>query len=264
MANLNGKVPRLAAPWPQGKPGAVDSLPASGNARTPMLTAFSLALAQLADPPVRRIWLKSLGVALLAFVAVGAGLWWLANHLLALTWPGTAEARELRALLALAGALFGAFLLWRVIALMVLQFLADEVVRAVEARHYPAAAVNARQLGWHEELANGLKSAGRALFYNLLALPLGLLLLVTGVGAPLVFFAVNTVLLGRELQDLVWLRHRANPRDPAPLSRWERLALGGVTSALLAIPLANLAAPFLGAAAAAHLIHRRKDVLDAV
>jgi uncharacterized protein involved in cysteine biosynthesis len=231
-----------------------------------MLNAFSLALGQLADPLVRRTWLKSLGVTLLAFAAIGAGLWWLADSLLALAWPDSnrlAGAGGLRALLALAGALLGAFLLWRVVALAVLQFFADEVIRAVEARHYPAAAATARQLGWHEELANGLRSAGRALFYNALALPFALLLLVTGIGAPLVFFAVNAVLLGRELEDMVWLRHRPAPQAPAPLRRWERLALGGITTALLAIPVANLAAPFLGAAAAAHLIHRKKALSDA-
>jgi CysZ protein len=42
----------------------------------------------------------------------------------------------------------------------VLQFYADEVVLAVEARHYPEAAASARQLGWREELANGLAARG--------------------------------------------------------------------------------------------------------
>ena len=41
------------------------------------------------------------------------------------------------------------------IALIVIQFFADEVVLAVEDRHYPVAAANARQLGWREELALG-------------------------------------------------------------------------------------------------------------
>jgi uncharacterized protein involved in cysteine biosynthesis len=231
-----------------------------------MLRAFSLALGQLADPPVRRAWLKSLGAALLAFAVLGAALWWAADWLLARAWPAQgrlAAMDELRPLLALLGAAFGALLLWRVVALAALQFFADEVVRAVEARHYPAAAVAARQLGWHEELAIALKGAGRALLYNLLALPFALLLLVTGIGAPLVFFAVNAVLLGRELQDMVWLRHRPHSDAPPPLQRWERLALGGVTAALLAIPFANLAAPFLGAAAAAHLIHRKGNARNA-
>ena len=135
--------------------------------------------------------------------------------------------------------------------------LLKEVVDAVEARHYPAAAAKARKLGWHEELGNGLKGAARALLVNLIALPFALVLLVTGVGAPLLFLAVNAVLLGRELQDMVWLRHRPAPTSPAPLSRIERWSLGGVCAVLLTLPGINLLAPFLGAAAAAHFIHRK-------
>lgn len=228
-----------------------------------MLRAFTLAAGQLADPPVRRIWFKSVAVTLLAFVVLGAGLWWVADLVLARLWPADGRFADLRPVLALIGALFGAFLLWRVIALAVLQFFADEVVRAVELRHYPAAAAQARVLGWHEELGLGLRSAGRALLYNLLALPLALALLVTGIGAPLVFWAVNSLLLGRELQDMVWLRHRPSPQSPAPLPRWERIALGAITTALLAVPFVNLLAPFLGAAAAAHLIHRKDSNRDA-
>jgi uncharacterized protein involved in cysteine biosynthesis len=225
-----------------------------------MLRAFSLALGQLADPPVRRAWLKSLGAALLAFLVLGAALWWGADWLLARAWPTDgrlAALDELRPLLALLGAAFGALLLWRVVALAALQFFADEVVRAVEARHYPAAAAAARQLGWHEELAAALEGAGRALLYNLLALPFALVLLVTGIGAPLLFFAVNAVLLGRELQDMVWLRHRAGPDSPPPLTGFERLGLGGVVALLLTVPVVNFVAPFLGAACAVHLIHRK-------
>ena len=91
----------------------------------------------------------------------------------------------------------------------------------------------------------------------MLALPVALVLLVTGVGAPLVFLLVNAVLLGRELQDMVWLRHRTAPSETPPLSGLERLALGGVTAFLLTVPIANFAAPFLGAACAVHLIHRK-------
>ena len=115
----------------------------------------------------------------------------------------------------------------------------------------------ARQLGWREEAGRALSGAGRALLFNLLALPVALVLFVTGVGAPLVFLLVNAVLLGRELQDMVWLRHRPSKDAPAPLRGIERLMLGGVTAFLLTVPVVNFIAPFLGAACAVHLIHRK-------
>jgi CysZ protein len=231
-----------------------------------MFHAFALALQQLADPALRRIWLKSLAATLLAFAVLGAALWWATDWVLAQA--GVEEARfagaeGLRGVLAFTGALLGGWLLWRIVALAVLQFFADDVVAAVEARHYPHHAAMARRLGWREELARGLGGAGRALAWNLAAVPVALVLLVTGIGAPLVFYLVNAVLLGRELQDMVWLRHRPTPDAPHPLRAGRRLLLGGVVTALLSVPVINFLAPFLGAAAATHLIHRKEPSVAA-
>ncbi len=217
-------------------------------------SSFALALGQLADPRVQRILAKSLCVTLLVFAALGGAGWWAIQ----LALSGVVRS-ELREVMALALVLVGGWLLWRIVALAVLQFFADEVVLAVEAKHYPHAAATARRLGWHEELANGLRGAGRALLFNLLALPVALALLITGIGAPLVFWLVNSLLLGRELMDMVWLRHRPTRHAPAPLGKGERLVLGGIVAALLMVPFVNFLAPFLGAAAAAHLIHRKPN-----
>ena len=91
----------------------------------------------------------------------------------------------------------------------------------------------------------------------------GGLVALTGVGPALVFWLVNSVLLGRELIELVWLRHAPAPRAPLPVGGLERAVLGGAITALLAVPFVNLLAPVLGAAAAAHLVHRKGNVPDA-
>lgn len=218
-----------------------------------MLHAFSRALTRLFDPRLLPIWLKSLAVTLLACAMLGGLGWWGLSAAIDRV-LGQSELGPLAAGLAV---LLALWLLWRVVALAVLQFFADEVVAAIEARDYPAMAAQARKLGWREELARGLGGALRALLINLIALPIALVLLITGVGAPLVFITVNAVLLGRELQDMVWLRHRPSPNSPAPLSQFERFVLGGITALLLTVPIANFAAPFLGAACAVHLIHRK-------
>lgn len=218
-----------------------------------MLSAFTLAIKQLGDPAVLRVLAKSLVLTLLIVALLGTGLWWLAER--GLAWAGLTEGRGLIALL---GVVIAGWLLWRIVALAVLQFFADEVVEAVEARHYPDALCAARKLDWREELAVGLRGAVRALGWNLAALPVALVLLVTGVGAPLVFFLVNAVLLGRELQDMVWFRHRHDPAAPAPLGGFSRALLGGAVAGLLTVPFVNLLAPLLGAAAATHLVHRAR------
>ena len=218
-----------------------------------MISALTLALTRLFDPGLLPIWLKSLAATLLACAVLGLGGWWGLSMLFD-RYAGPGELGQIAAGLI---TLLAGWLLWRVVALAVLQFFADDVVHAIEARDYPVMAARARKLGWRAELARGLGGAARALLFNLIALPFALVLLVTGVGAPLVFVAVNAVLLGRELQDMVWLRHRPSPTSPAPLSAFERFALGGVTALLLTVPIANFAAPFLGAACAVHLIHRK-------
>jgi len=224
-----------------------------------MLSAFSLALGQLTDPRVIRVLIKSLLVTLALFAMLGTAGWYGLDGAL----DSFAALRDYSDLVSLLIVLIAGWLLWRILALLVLQFFADEVVHAVEARYYPAAAANARKLGFREELTNGLRGAGRAVLFNLIALPVALVLLITGVGAALVFGLVNAVLIGRELQDMVWLRHRHDPAASAPLRKWERLALGGAVTALLAVPFVNLLAPLLGAAAATHLIHRKDSAAHA-
>ncbi len=224
-----------------------------------VVTSLLLALGQLADPRILRILLKTLAVTLVLFAVVAVAGWYALDQTLA--WAGLDDtvftgAEGLRGLASFLLALVGLWLAWRIVAMAVIGFFADEVVQAVEAKTYPGAAARARDLPLREQFSTSLRAALRALLVNLVALPFALVLLVTGVGTALLFWAVNAVLVGRELQDMVWLRHRRDAADPAPVARGERWLLGGAVAALLALPLVNLLAPILGAAAATHLIHR--------
>ena len=223
---------------------------------TALPTSLLLGLRQLLDPAVRRILVKSLAVTLLVFAAV-AGIGWFALDGL-LAWAGLGDtvfagAGALRGVASALLTIVGLWLVWRIVAMAVIQFFADEVVVAVERSHYPAQASMARDLTMGEQAGNALRAGGRALLFNLLAAPVALAIIFTGIGPALVFWLVNAVLLGRELQDMVWLRHR----QLAPLGRGERFVLGGVIAALLVVPVVNFLAPLLGAASAAHLLHRR-------
>ncbi len=225
-----------------------------------IFSSLALALGQLADPRVMRVLLKSLGVTLIAFVLVATAGWFALDWALANAGLGNElfdGAQDLRGMAAMLLSLAGLWLIWRIVAMLVIGFFAEDVVRAVEARHYPQAASAARDLPMAEQVRVGLGAAGRALLVNLVALPFALLLIVTGIGPALLFWAVNAVLIGRELQDMVWLRHRHLSNGLSPASRFERFALGAVVAALLVVPFANFLAPVLGAAAAAHLVHRK-------
>lgn len=223
-------------------------------------TSLLLAFRQLADARILRILVKTLTVSVVLFVGVAVGGWYAVDGLL--DWLGLdgalfAGGEEVRQVVSLLIALLGLWLAWRIVAMAVVQFYADEVVQAVETRHYPDAAARARDLPVAEQFSTSLRAALRALLINLAVLPFALILLVTGVGTAVLFWLVNALLIGRELQDMVWLRHRRAAGPRAPVGRGERFLLGGTVAALLAVPGVNFIAPVVGAAAATHLIHRK-------
>ncbi|MEO1048084.1 MAG: EI24 domain-containing protein [Pseudomonadota bacterium] len=227
---------------------------------TLVFSAFIKACGQLFDPPMLRVLAKTLLVTLLIFVALALALWlaiaqgleWALTGFLPQDYEGPAVAV---ATLLISLILF--WLLFRVVALAVLQFFADEVVAAVEARHYPDAAERATPLPLQVEIALSLRGAARALVLNGLALPVALFLMVTAIGPAVVFLFVNAVLLGRELTDMAWLRHCEGDVKGNPVPRLERFALGAGVAGLMMVPFANLVAPLIGAAAGTHLVQGR-------
>lgn len=217
----------------------------------PVFDALAKAFGQLNDRAILTVLAKSVLVTLLVFALLGAALFAGLNAgFAALGWEESGYASV--ALAAVLAVLAG-WLLFRVIALAVLQFFADEVVIAVEARHYPQAAANARTLPFGEDLANSLRGIARTLGVNLLALPVALVLLVTGIGPAAVFLGVNAWLLGRELTDMGWLRHRGEAAPVNPVPRKQRMLLGLAVAGIMIVPFANLIAPIVGAAAGTHL-----------
>lgn len=212
-----------------------------------MLSAFLLAIGQLSDRRILAVLGKTVAITLTLFAVLG----WVGWVGLGLLLPSIESESYFRGIVAVLLAVVLGWVLFRLVALAVLQVFGDEIVGAVEARHYPA--LHPRRLGWDQELRLGLRGLGRALGYNLLALPVALLLLATAIGPALVFGAVNAVLLGRELTELVAQRHRV-PGAPLVLpGRLTRFSLGAVIVVLLTVPFANLLAPIIGAAMATHL-----------
>ncbi len=219
--------------------------------------AIVKAIGQLGDRAVVKVAVKSIAITLLIFAGLGAGLY--AGFGMALEAMGWAPVQGATVLLTvLVGAVLG-WLLFRAVAVAVLQFFADEIVAAVEARHYPELAATARPLPFRRDLANSVKGLGRTLGYTLLALPVAGLLAFTAIGPALVLLGVNAVLLGRELTDMAWLRHCRGDEAGTPVPRSERMLLGAAIAGLMLIPLANLIAPIIGAAAGTHLVLRRLE-----
>lgn len=220
-----------------------------------VMSPLLLAVRQLTDPAVFKVLGKSLAVTVAVFAGLGVVLYF------ALRWGfaqwGLSQGGFAEATAAVLIALLAGWFLFRVVALAVLQFFADEIVAAVEERHYPAAARRARKLPFRRDLANSLRGIARAIGYNLLALPIAIALVFTGIGSALVFLLVNAVLLGRELTDMAWLRHCGDAESSGTPVGWlDRIILGGATAGLMLVPFLGLLAPVIGAAAGTHITHR--------
>jgi len=224
-----------------------------------MLDALAKSLGQMFDRRIMALFGKVLLATLGLLTVFGFGLYYFLVWVLALILPenGGLAAAATAAIISILAALF----LFRVVAIFVINIFSDDVVDAVEAKYYPVQAEQAKPPSYALGLKMGLASAGRALGYNLLASPIYIGLLITGVGTAIAFFAVNAVLIGRDLQDMVASRHIQNFRELDNgwgLTKARRFGLGLVIALLLAVPFVNFLAPIIGAAMATHLVHRQR------
>jgi uncharacterized protein involved in cysteine biosynthesis len=223
-----------------------------------ILTAFSRALGQLSDRRFLGVVGLGVGLTLALLVAVYVGfvtlIGWLLPEAFTLPWIGEiAWADE-----ALSWAAVPLFLVLSVflmvpVASAFMGIFLEQVADAVEDRHYPRLPP-ARSIGLAEGIADGARFLGVVIGVNLLALVAYLLFAPI---APLLFWAVNGLLLGREYAQLVALR-RTDAAGARAFRRRHRLVLfaAGVLMVVpLTIPVVNLLVPVLGAAVFTHLYH---------
>lgn len=220
---------------------------------------FLKALGQLGDPRFRRVLWLGLGLSLALLVGVYAlfllGVQVLVPDTLTLPWVG--EVGGIDSLLSWASillmVLLSSFLMLPVASAFGGLFL-DEVAAAVEARHYPhLAAATPPPLA--QTLIDTANFIGLMILVNLFGL---VLYVFAGPFLPLVFWALNGFLLGREYFQAVALRRLG--RDGARALRRRHSAqiwlAGALMAAPLSIPVVNLLVPILGVATFTHLFHR--------
>jgi CysZ protein len=231
-----------------------------------ILEAARAAATRLFSAEFRSVFLKALGLTLLALVALWFGLKELFD-ILALPWidallrglPSWAGWLDLvAAIVAGVGLALGlAFLIAPVTAIVAGLFL-DDVAEVVEKSDYPndlpGGAVPALQAA-----LLSLKFFGVVIVGNIVAL---LLLLLPGINIA-AFFLVNGYLLGREFFEFAAMRFR--PETEAKALRRKHAGTvflaGLVIAAFLAVPLLNLLTPLFAAAMMVHL-HKMVSASD--
>lgn len=225
-----------------------------------MLRALGLAVSDLKNGRILKILLQALAISVVIFILIGGLLLWLLSGSDPCGLVGMDSCPlgiGSGAIGAIGLTLVGAWFLFPAVAIGVLTTFTDRIACAVEERHYPAAAAEARPIGIGGGAVMGLKSAGRLILFNLVALPFYLVLLVTGIGPFILFVIVNGVAFGRDVAELAAARHgdRNSRREWLKRTRWQQHMIGLAVSILFLIPFANLLAPVIGTAAGIHLFN---------
>ncbi|MEO1046449.1 MAG: EI24 domain-containing protein [Pseudomonadota bacterium] len=233
-----------------------------------IIDAFFASVRQIGDRAILKILAKSALVTLIFFIGLGFVFWWLVDWLTeALVgwmraplgeWAYMLAYQEAAAgFLAIAMALLASWLWFRTIAAALIPIFGDDVVRAVERKHYPHALVRAHEISFGHGLRLGLKSLLRTLGYNLLLLPLYIILAFTAIGLPVMLIIVNAVLIGRDFDDMMRARHGEafglHSEDIPLFPAGTRFLLGLITALMLTIPLVNFLGMIIGTAMAAHM-----------
>lgn len=221
--------------------------------------SFLAALGQIGDRRFRRVLLLGVALALALLIAVYAAFLWLIQSLTpeTLELPFVGPVGGLDTLLSFGSAVvmlgLSVFLMMPVASLFTGLFLED-VAQAVEDRHYPHLPPVPR-LKLVDGLIDSVNFFAVLLAVNALAM---ILYVFAGPFVPIVFWAVNGFLLGREYFTLAAMRRlgRQGARDLRRRHPFRIWMAGTLMAAPLSVPVLNLLVPVLGAATFTHLFHR--------
>jgi CysZ protein len=215
-----------------------------------MLRAISLGFANLSDKRIMLVLGKVIALTLIIFGVLGVGMWFGLSALL--DHYGLRDGGTISALIVAMIMVFSGWLLFRTVAVAMTWIFSDDIVDAVEERHYAFAAAIGKRPRIMISTRMAVRSVARAVGYNLLMLPVYLILLFTGIGTALAFLLVNGYLMGRDLEDMLTARHG---KEYAQLGPIRRFVLGLASVAAMLIPLVQFIVPVVATAAAVHMVH---------
>jgi CysZ protein len=224
-----------------------------GNAVIP--SAARAAASRLFSPEFRAVFLKTLGLTLLALAALWFGIRGLFEWL-ALPWIDAllpvlpSWAGWLGVVIAGMGLALGLALLIAPVTAIIAGLFLDDVAEVVERTDYPDDPPG-RAVSALRSLVLAIRFFGVVILGNIAAL---LLLLVPGINIA-AFFIVNGYLLGREFFEFAAMRFRPEAEARALRKKHSVTVFlaGLVIAAVLAVPLLNLLTPLFAAAMMVHL-----------
>lgn len=223
-----------------------------------ILASAKAAIGQIFKPEFRGAFYKTIGLTLLALIAIWFGVRqvfeWLALPWLEAMLPQMPDwAGWLGIFAGIAAGIGLAMVLALLIApvtAIVAGFFLDDVAELVETADYPRDPPG-RALPVWPSIVTTLKFFGIVIVGNLFAL---LLLLIPGVNIA-AFFVVNGYLIGREFFEFAAMRFRPEADAKALRRAYAGTVFlsGLVIAAFMAVPLLNLASPLFACAMMVHL-----------
>jgi CysZ protein len=230
-----------------------------------MIDAVANAIAQLFTAPLRRVLLKSVGLAIIIIIVIGIAMQRLLASLAdsGASWAESTSGMAphsfwatlawILSIMAGLGIFTGALFLMPAVSAFVGSFFVDEVAEQVELKFYPDEPPG-RPLPVFRGLIEGIKIALLALLVYLVALPF---LLFFGFGLLILFFG-NAYLLGREYFELAAMRFRP-PAEAKAMRKANAIYIflaGMIIAAFVSLPLINLATPVFAMSFMVH-IHKK-------
>lgn len=232
-----------------------------------IIAAYFRAIGQIGDNRFLRVLALGVGLTIALLFGFTVLFAWTVGLLVpdsfAIPWIGEITWIDNVASITVIPVMIGAsvFLMVPVASAFTALFL-DSVADAVEAKHYPGLPPVAH-IPFSESILESLKFLGILIAVNLLAF---ILYLFFPPFAPLIFWGVNGLLLGREYATMV-ARRRMGPKEVRSFRKRHstKFWAAGVLMAIpLTIPIMNLIMPIIGVAAFTHLFHKLAERDQAV
>jgi uncharacterized protein involved in cysteine biosynthesis len=220
---------------------------------------FLRSIAQFDDPRFRRVLWRGLGLTIVLLAAACLLVIYGVNQLLssALVAGVIGDQGWLGSLFNIGGVLFTIVLsIWLMVpvASAIIALFLDEVAQAVEARHYPHLPKQAAAK-LQDQILISIRFLGLLILANIGALTLSMIFPFV---APVVFWATNGYLMGREYFQMAAMRRVPRAQAQELLRRHQgAIWCAGILMAMpLTIPLVGLFIPVLGGATFTHLFER--------
>lgn len=219
-----------------------------------MLKITLITIAQISEPSLRQILVKSVLISLVSIFACGLFAWILLEKFglfgfgfldTFLPWIGGA-------LTVLIG-----FVFFPSTIMVIGGLFSDEIIAIIEEKHYPKN-IGTNRVPLLISIRTGLTLIIIATIINICLLPFYALgMLLPGLSF-VIFYLGNGYLIGRELFENVAQRHLpVNEAQKLRKRYFLKILLGGSLITFVAtIPLINLATPLLGAGFMVHLYHK--------